>query len=103
LYVTYLAEFGYPGLILLLWLLIAIIRAGFRVYDRLQTPIMKVTARAILTFNFVFLIVNITGIHIHNYPGDFYFWFCNVILLKLHDAERLLEEQNESEPHLVQS
>lgn len=98
LYVTYLAEFGYPGFFLLLWILIAIVRAGFRVYDRLQTPLMKATARAILTFNFVFMVVNITGIHIHNYPGDFYFWFCNGILLKLHDAERLLEEQNEIEP-----
>ena len=87
LYITYLAEFGYPGMLLILILLFLLIRYGLRVYDQLETPFMRAVARAILTLNFVFLIVNITGTHIHNYPGDFFFWFCNGILLKLRDSE----------------
>jgi hypothetical protein len=45
-----------------------------------------ILARGILTMNFIFLIINITGTHIHKYPGDMFFWFFNGVLLNMHDG-----------------
>jgi len=43
--------------------------------------------KAILVFDAVFALMNITGSHIHSFPGDTYFWFFNGVLMNA----RLLE------------
>ena len=88
LYFTYLAEFGFPGMFFLFYILWLFIKGGLAVYDDLHDPVLHTIARGILTMNFVFLIINITGTHIHSFPGGFYFWFLNGVLLKIKDADK---------------
>jgi hypothetical protein len=87
LYFTYLAEFGFPGLFLLGYLLWLLIHNGFRVFDSLTNVEFRAIAKGVLCFNIVMLIINISGTHLHNFPGDLYFWFWNGVLAKLGDAE----------------
>lgn len=87
LYFTYLGEFGVPGLIFLCYILILFIRGGFKNFDSLEDLKLKALARSILCMNFILLIVNITGNHINEFPGNLYFWFWNGVLLKLNSID----------------
>lgn len=80
LYFTYLAEFGYPGLALILVIVIAFIRTGLRVADTAPDPRVAALARIVTVMNMTFAFVNITGTHINAFPGDAYFWFWNGVL-----------------------
>jgi hypothetical protein len=84
LYITYLAELGYPGMIFIIWLLAFFILKSFSLLDK--APVSSAAyaiARGAIIMNIVFCILNITGTHIHSFPGDAYFWFWNGIVIKM--------------------
>lgn len=83
LYFTYLAEFGYPGMIFIAGLFIIFIQLGLRIIDTSGDPEIVALAKGITILNIVFAIVSITGTHIHYFPGDIYFWFWNGILVQV--------------------
>jgi cell division protein FtsW (lipid II flippase) len=83
LYITYLAEFGYPGMLFIIFILGAFVFRGLKIIDTAQSPDVVALARGITVMNMVFAIVSITGSHIHAFPGDVYFWFFNGVLVKL--------------------
>ena len=83
LYFTYLAEFGYPGIIFIIALFIAFILKGLHTIDTSKNPDIVTLAKGITIINIVFGIVSITGTHIHYFPGDIYFWFWNGVLVQL--------------------
>ena len=83
LYFTYLAEFGYPGLLLILSVFGVFLARGLRVIDRHPDPDVVVLARGIMVMNVVFALLSVTGNPIHAFPGDVYFWFWNGVLVRL--------------------
>ncbi len=83
LYFTYLAEFGYPGLVLIVGIFAYFIKTGFTTMDHTSNPSHVVLARGITILNIVFAIMSITGTHIHYFPGDVYFWFWNGVLVRI--------------------
>lgn len=83
LYFTYLAEFGYPGMIFALAIFIIFILKGLRTIDTSENPDIVTLAKGITIMNIVFAIISITGTHIHYFPGDIYFWFWNGVLVHL--------------------
>lgn len=93
LYFTYLAEFGFPGLIMILYINVFFILKGMQNYDRLRDPFLLGICRGVLTLNFIFLTINTTGSHIHSFPGDLYYWFSNGVMLKLPDLDEGLQQE----------
>jgi hypothetical protein len=83
LYITYLADFGYPGLLLMIALIVLFIRCGFQVIDASRSSWAGSLAIAVVTMNLVMAIIGITGSHIHAFPGDSYFWFWNGVVVGL--------------------
>jgi len=88
LYFTYLAEFGYPGMIFIVILLILLIVKGFYVLDNSKDPSVIAIASGITIMNIAFGIINMTGTHIHSFPGDVYFWFWNGVLINFYNVLR---------------
>lgn len=82
LYFTYLAELGYPGLIFITGLTLIFILRGFSLAER-TSGTLSTLAQGITIMNITFAIINITGTHIHSFPGDAFFWFFNGILIRL--------------------
>ncbi|MBN2037887.1 MAG: hypothetical protein JW768_14190 [Chitinispirillaceae bacterium] len=97
LYITYLADFGYPGLILIVILFAVFIRCGFKVIDLSRVSWNVSIATAIVTMNIVFAIISITGSHIHAFPGDSYFWFWNGVLVGIWHAQAAPEQAEEAD------
>jgi hypothetical protein len=98
LYITYLAEFGYTGMLLIIWIFLTFIRHGFELLDKSPSAQVTAVARAIITMDIVFAIINVTGSHIHAFPGDTYFWFWNGVLMGLwsaHWSSKKTEEAHE--------
>jgi len=89
LYVTYLAELGYPGMAFIVFLVIFLILKAFSLLDKAESQETRSLARGILVMNAAFAIINITGTHIHSFPGDAYFWFWNGVLINLEAQQRL--------------
>lgn len=83
MYMTYLAEFGYPGLLFLVAIIVVFIKSGFELIDRSRSTWMVAVAVATVTMDIVFSIIGITGSHIHSFPGDTYFWFWNGVMIGL--------------------
>lgn len=83
LYFTYLAEFGYPGMAFILWFVIYTIRQGFSSINHEKDHATLSIIKGITLMNIVFAVVNITGTHIHSFPGDVFFWFWNGVLIEL--------------------
>jgi hypothetical protein len=83
LYFTYLSEFGYPGIIFIIWFAFYTINTGFTLIDRTTSSWIIALAKGITLMNLVFAVINITGTHIHSFPGDVYYWFWNGVLIKL--------------------
>lgn len=83
LYFTYLAEFGYPGVLFIISFIFITIKKGFSLIDHAPTDAHLSLAKGITLMNIVFAVINLTGTHIHSFPGDAYFWFWNGVLLKL--------------------
>ena len=99
LYITYLAEFGYTGMLLIMGIVFLFIKHGFELIDKTVSDEVPALARAIVTMDIVFAIINITGSHIHAFPGDTYFWFWNGVLMGLwgaHAGANKPEESNET-------
>ena len=84
LYFTYLAEFGYPGMLLIVFLILGFIIRGLKSLDKLADPRAVTLAKGIVVMNVVFALMNITGTHMHSFPGDMYFWFFNGVLMNIH-------------------
>jgi len=97
LYVTYLAELGYPGLAFIIFLVIFLIVKAFSLLDKAESQETRSLARGILVMNIAFAIINITGTHIHSFPGDAYFWFWNGVLIKLEAQQRLSFRKKKNE------
>jgi len=87
IYFTYLAEFGYPGLFFILFLTIAFIVSGFTKLETVRDQRTKVLVKGILVLNMVMAVMNITGSHIHSFPGDVYFWFFNGVLMNIDELD----------------
>jgi putative inorganic carbon (hco3(-)) transporter len=83
LYVTYLAEFGYPGFIFIIALLCAFIVRGMNAMNAMSDPRAAVLAKGIVCMDMSFALMNLTGTHIHAFPGDVYFWFWNGVLVNI--------------------
>jgi hypothetical protein len=83
LYITYLAEFGYPGFIFMIGLFCAFIIIGLRLIDGLgqQNSGKGFIIKGVVCMDLALALMNITGTHIHSYPGDAYFWFFNGVLI----------------------
>lgn len=88
LYFTYLAEFGYPGIIFIIALIAHFIMKGFQLIDNVQNHTILILAKGITTMNLVFAFISITGTHIHYFPGDVYFWFWNGVLIRLYSLNK---------------
>ena len=86
LYFTYLAEFGYPGMIFIIVLTIVLIMKGFYVLDNSKDSSVIAIAKGVTIMNVAFGIINITGTHIHGFPGDVYFWFWNGVLIHFYNV-----------------
>lgn len=87
LYINYLAQLGYPGIIFIVMFVVVTIRRGFNLIDRSSSPEVVLLARTVTLMNIVFAVINLTGTHIHAFPGDVYFWFWNGVLMKLAASE----------------
>jgi hypothetical protein len=81
LYFTYLAEFGYPGFLFIVFLTLMFILRGLKIINYSQNKFVVALVKGIITLNFSFAIMNITGSHLLSFPGDFYFWFLNGALI----------------------
>ncbi len=81
LYFTYLAEFGYPGMFFIVMISILLIVKGFYILDNSTDPSVIAITTGITIMNIAFGIINLTGTHIHGFPGDIYFWFWNGVLV----------------------
>ena len=95
LYITYLADFGYPGLVLIMAIFVLFIRYGFKVIDSTRGSWKVSIATAVVTMNIVMAIISITGSHIHAFPGDSYFWFWNGVLVGIWQVQSAPEEAGE--------
>jgi hypothetical protein len=83
LYFTYLAEFGYPGMLYIIAIIVLFIKRGMKIIDTFKHPDIVILARGIVVMNVILAIISITGTHIHSFPGDMYFWFWNGVLVRL--------------------
>ena len=83
LYITYLAEFGYPGMLLIVFLILGFIIRGLKTLDKLSDPGAIILVKGIVVMDTVFALMNITGTHINGFPGDMYFWFFNGVLMNI--------------------
>lgn len=83
LYFTYLAEFGYPGLLFIVIFISSLIMTGFKVIDNSKDKNIQILVSGITIMNIVFAVISLTGTHIHYSPSDIYFWFFNGVLIHL--------------------
>lgn len=83
LYFTYLAEFGYPGLLFIIIFISSLIMTGFKVIDNSKDKNIQILVSGITVMNIVFAVISLTGTHIHYSPSDIYFWFFNGVLVHL--------------------
>lgn len=97
LYFTYLAELGYPGMAFIIFGCIILIVKGFHVLDNSSDISITAIAKGITIMNIVFVIVNITGTHIHGFPGDIYFWFWNGVLAYFSFSVKNIHKKKEHE------
>ncbi|MBD3347502.1 MAG: hypothetical protein GF401_20795 [Chitinivibrionales bacterium] len=97
LYFTYFAEFGYPGVLFIITIFILFVRKGFQIIDNSIDRNHVILAKGITVMNIVFALVSITGTHIHNFPGDIYFWFWNGVLIKIGIMEERCDLTAETE------
>jgi len=61
LYVTYLAEFGYPGFIFIIVLICAFIMKGIKSLESLSDPRTVVLTKGIIVFDLAFALMNLRG------------------------------------------
>jgi O-antigen ligase len=83
-YFTVLFETGYPGLMLLLLILVLIFKVGYSLYLEEENRDKRVVARAIVTLLVTICVLNSTGPHTSSHPADIYFWGSAGLLFVLH-------------------
>jgi O-antigen ligase len=93
LYVTYLAEFGYPGFIFIIGIFCAFIIRGMKALHTLSDPRSIIMAKGIICMDMSFALMNLTGTHIHAFPGDVYFWFWNGVLMSIQALDARLNQE----------
>jgi hypothetical protein len=54
-----------------------------RLIDSKQNEKEAVIVKGVVCMDLALAIMNITGTHIHSYPGDAYFWFFNGIVISI--------------------
>lgn len=81
LYFTYLAELGYPGFFFIIGLIIIFITRGLSLAERTSGKV-RALAQGVTIMNITFAVINLTGTHIHSFPGDAFFWFFNGIVIR---------------------
>ena len=91
LYVTYLAEFGYPGLLFIVGILCVFIISGFKSLQKMSDPRAVILAKGIICLDMSLALMNLTGTHIHAFPGDVYFWFWNGVLMNIQALDQKLK------------
>ena len=98
LYITYLAEFGYPGFFFMIGLFCAFIAIGLRLIDGMENGEKRLIAKGVVCMDLALALMNITGTHIHSYPGDAYFWFFNGVLISMaaHSRDAMAAEDSRS-------
>jgi O-antigen ligase len=94
LYVTYLAEFGYPGFIFIIGLFCAFIIYGIKSLGVVTDPRCVILTKGIIVMDMAFALMNFTGTHIHTFPGDAYFWFWNGVLMNVRLLDKKLVEES---------
>lgn len=102
LYFTYLAEFGYPGLIFIIILLVNLIVRGLYVIDNYDDSNIIVLAKGITIMNITIAVISITGTHIHYFPGDVYFWFFNGVMIQLYVLKKQEQKASDKDEPLTQ-
>lgn len=93
LYFTYLAEFGFPGMIFIILLYFYYIKKGFSLFKKTENQDETAIIKGITIMNIAFAVMNLTGTHIHSFPGDAFFWFWNGVLIRIATTR---EKQNET-------
>jgi hypothetical protein len=83
-YFTVLYETGYPGMLLLLYILFRIFRTGFRLYKEEENVDKRTVIRAIISMLASICVLNTTGPHTSSHPADIYFWGSAGLLLIMH-------------------
>jgi hypothetical protein len=101
LYFTYLAEFGYPGLVFIIIISIMFVLKGFYLLDNSRDQSIIAIAGGVTIMNITLGIVNITGTHIHGFPGDVYFWFWNGVLV--HFSNEQINKQSDLNENTIDS
>jgi hypothetical protein len=94
LYVTYLSEFGYPGLIFICGIFLAFIFNGLKKMNKLSDPAATILVNGIVCMDISLALMNLTGTHIHSFPGDVYFWFWNGVLVNLSAVDKSTSQEN---------
>ena len=83
LYFTYLAEFGYPGMVLIVMIIGSFIFRGLRSLKTMTRHHSIVLVKAVVVLDIVLACASLTGTHIHYFHGDIFFWFWNGVMVKL--------------------
>jgi O-antigen ligase len=67
-------QMGFPGLVLFLWILIALLRHSIRVYRHVRDPLLKATAAVTVGITLEVMAGNMLGVAFDAFPLDLYFW-----------------------------
>jgi hypothetical protein len=90
LYFTYLAEFGYPGLAFIVFIIIVFIAHGVRAIGTVRDRRAIILVKGIVVMDMALAVMSFTGTHIHSFPGDMYFWFFNGVLMNIVSCDKSL-------------
>jgi hypothetical protein len=83
-YLTVLYETGFIGMLLLMYVLFRIFRAGYRLYGEEENVDKRIVIRAIVALLVSICVLNTTGPHTSSHPADIYFWGSAGLLLIIH-------------------
>lgn len=74
---------------------------GFYLLDNSRDQSIIAIAGGVTIMNITLGIVNITGTHIHGFPGDVYFWFWNGVLV--HFSNEQINKQSDLNENTIDS
>ncbi|MBN1424820.1 O-antigen ligase family protein [Candidatus Fermentibacteria bacterium] len=85
-------QMGFPGLVLFVWIFLAVFVAGFGIFKRLKDPFLRAVALAVLAVNVEVTVGNMLGVAFDAFPLDLYYWFLLGILVTLPEVEAGIAE-----------
>ncbi len=94
-------ETGLIGALVILWISLAILFNGYRIYNQLQDQDLKWTAVGIMAALFAMLLTWLAGPTLISNPASFYFWFLSGMLLKLGHIATLESSPAPSPPEVI--